>query len=82
MHIDHHPLSTEFPEFKDAIHNLKLGDPHFSKLYEEYDASDKAINRAENGLDHLGDIELENLKKVRITLKDQIFSLLKKQAER
>ncbi|MDO8651145.1 MAG: YdcH family protein [Undibacterium sp.] len=76
MQIEHHPLSVEFPEFKDAIHKLKLGNAHFSKLFDEYDNADKAINRAENGAEHLADAALESLKKVRISLKDQLFQLL------
>lgn len=76
MQVEHHPLSVEFPEFKDAIHALKLSNAHFAKLFNEYDDTDKAVNRAENGVDNLGDAALESLKKVRVTLKDQLFLLL------
>lgn len=76
MQVEHHPLSVEFPEFKDAIHALKLGNAHFAKLFNEYDDADKAVNRAENGVDNLGDAALESLKKVRVMLKDQLFQLL------
>ncbi len=76
MHVELHPLSVEFPEFKDAIHTLRLGNAHFSKLFDEYDVTDKAINRAENGVDHLGDAALDHLKKMRVTLKDQLLHLL------
>lgn len=81
MQVEHHPLSVEFPEFKDAIHTLKLGNAHFAKLFNEYDNADKAINRAENGVEHLGDAALEGLKKVRIALKDQLFQLLQATAQ-
>ncbi|MFZ6750472.1 YdcH family protein [Undibacterium sp. Ren11W] len=80
MQVEHHPLSVEFPEFKNAIHELKLGNAHFSKLFDEYDDTDKAINRAENGVEHLADVALESLKKVRITLKDQLFQILQSTA--
>jgi len=76
MQVDHHPLSTEFPQFKEAIHELKLGNAHFAKLFDEYDETDKAVNRAENGKEHLGDSALEDLKKLRISLKDQLFHML------
>lgn len=76
MQVEHHPLSAEFPEFKETIHELKLGNAHFSKLFEEYDHADKAINRAENGVEHLADAALDGLKKVRISLKDQLFQML------
>ncbi|MBC3885525.1 YdcH family protein [Undibacterium griseum] len=81
MQVDHHPLALEFPEFKDKIHALKLQDAHFAKLFGEYDEADKAINRAENGVEHLADTALENLKKLRINLKDQLFQLLQNTAQ-
>jgi uncharacterized protein YdcH (DUF465 family) len=76
MQVDHHPLSTEFPEFKEQIHTLKMSSAHFAKLFDEYHDADKAINRAENGIEHLADASVEALKKVRIHLKDQLFQLL------
>jgi uncharacterized protein YdcH (DUF465 family) len=63
MQVEHHPLAMEFPEFKDKIHSLKLQNAHFAKLFGEYDETDKAINRAENDVDHVTDEALENLKK-------------------
>ena len=81
MQVKQHPLSVEFPEFKDAMHTLKLGNPHFAKLFNEYDDADKAINQAENGVANLADDVLENLKKVRVTLKDQLFQLLQTEAQ-
>jgi hypothetical protein len=76
MQVEHHPLVTEFPEFKNEIHELKQSNAHFSKLFTEYDDADKAINRAENGVEHLADAALETLKKTRIILKDELFQLL------
>ena len=36
MHVDHHDLVHEFPEHKDAIHDKKMNDAHFAKLFDEY----------------------------------------------
>jgi uncharacterized protein YdcH (DUF465 family) len=80
MQVEHHPLALEFPEFKDTIHTLKMANAHFAKLFDEYTDTDKAINRAENGVEHLADAALETLKKVRIHLKDQLFQLLQTHA--
>lgn len=80
MQVEHHPLALEFPEFKETIHALKLANAHFAKLFDEYTDTDKAINRAENGVEHLADAALETLKKVRISLKDQLFQLLQTHA--
>ncbi|MBC3861315.1 YdcH family protein [Undibacterium jejuense] len=76
MQVEHHQLAVDFPEFKEQIHDLKSSDAHFAKLFDEYEATDKAVNRAENGVEHLGDVALEALKKVRIHLKDQLFQKL------
>jgi uncharacterized protein YdcH (DUF465 family) len=76
MHIDNHPLAREFPEFQAQIHSLKTTDAHFARLFNEYEAIDKAVIRAEEGLEHLGDLALEELKKKRLALKDALYGLL------
>lgn len=80
MQVENHPLSVEFPEFKEKIHALKMENPHFAKLFNEYDETDKAVNQAENGVVNLADEALEDLKKARIMLKDQLFQLLQADA--
>lgn len=74
---DHHPLAADFPDFKDKIHALKTSDPHFARLEREYEDTDKAIVRLETGLEHSSDAELEQLKLKRVTLKDQLYAILK-----
>ncbi len=80
MHIDNHSLAREFPEYQSLIHTLKTSDTHFARLFNEYEAADKAVIRAEEGLEHLGDLALEELKKQRLALKDALYDLLKKGA--
>jgi uncharacterized protein len=77
MHVEHHPLATEFPEFKQTIHDLKLSDRHFAKLFEEYEVVDKAIVRIEDGLEHVDDLILNDMKKQRLLLKDELYHILK-----
>lgn len=77
MHIDHHPLISEFPEHRDSIHALKQENAHFARLAGEYEAVDKAVTRAENGDEHLGDIALADLKRQRLSLKDQLGAMLR-----
>ncbi|MDE2427382.1 MAG: YdcH family protein [Burkholderiales bacterium] len=81
MHIDHHPLTADFPEHKEAIQALKQNNAHFSKLFDEYEETEKAVNRAENGVDNLGDAALEALKKARLSLKDQLFQFIQAEAK-
>ncbi|MCB6182182.1 YdcH family protein [Leeia sp. TBRC 13508] len=77
MHVEHHPLTSEFPELRDQIHVLKTSNAHFAKLFEEYESVDKSVCRAEDGLDALSEVALEDLKKERLQLKDKLYGLLK-----
>lgn len=74
---DHHPLAKDFPEFKDKIHALKTSNTHFAKLEREYEDLDKAIVRLETGVEHGSSIELEQKKQQRVSLKDELYNLLK-----
>ena len=74
---NHHPLILEFPEHKDKIHDLKINNSHFRRLAFEYEGIDKAIVRAEQGIEILGDDYLDSLKKERLALKDLLFGMLR-----
>jgi len=76
MTIEHHALINEFPHFKDLIHDLKTGNAHFAKLFDEYHVVDKEIVRIEQGIDARTDEYLEDQKKKRVQLKDQLYRLL------
>lgn len=77
MIIERHSLVKELPEFKDQIHQLKMNDRHFSRLFDEYHNVDHEVIRIEEGIETSSDEYLEGLKKQRLHLKDQLFSLLK-----
>lgn len=78
MIVENHPsLANEFPEFKDAIHELKMHNAHFAKQFEAYNSLDRDILRFEEGVENVGDAELETLKKQRLHLKDELFAMLK-----
>lgn len=74
---DHHPLAKDFPELKDKIHALKTSNAHFAKLERDYEEVDKAIVRLETGLEHSSSTELEQKKLQRVSLKDELYSMLK-----
>lgn len=80
MPIENHSLVKEFPEMRDKIHQLKTSDNHFSKLFAEYDELEHNVHRIESGAEAASDDRLEELKKKRLNLKDELFSLLKKAA--
>ena len=77
MPLSHHPLIEEFPEYKDAIHKLKLDNSHFRRLSHEYEGIDKAVFRAEQGIEVVNDDYLDSIKKERLHLKDLIYSMLR-----
>ncbi|MGD9784682.1 MAG: YdcH family protein [Hyphomicrobiaceae bacterium] len=71
-----HELAEEFPEYKDKIHDLKMSNGHFARLSEEYHALNREIHRIEAAGVNVSDTEFENLKLVRLRLKDEIFHML------
>lgn len=76
MKVEKHDLIHEFPEFKDKIHDLKMNDRHFAKLFEEYHDLDHEVHRIESGAENTSDEYLEDKKKMRLHLKDQLFAML------
>ena len=75
---EHHSLAHEFPEYKDKIHDLKISNPEFAKLFEKYDDIDKEIYRIEMQIENTSDEYLEGLKIRRVKLKDELYAMLQK----
>ncbi len=71
-----HDLVHEFPEHRERIHELKTGDQHFSRLFDEYHELEHRIRRIENDVEPTTDEYLETLKKERLFLKDQLYGML------
>ena len=76
MSMSHHNLADELPEYKDAIHNLKVSDNHFAKLFHAYHECVKHILRIEDEIEAASDFSLEDLKKRRLELKDEMVGML------
>lgn len=74
---EHHDLAHEFPEYKDQIHALKISDPHFARLFDEYEDLDKEIYRIEEQIENTSDSYMEELKMKRVKLKDELYTMLK-----
>lgn len=71
-----HELHEEFPEAGDALHTLKTNDAHFARLADEYHTINRQVHRIETDVEPASDEVLEDLKKKRLHLKDQIAALL------
>ncbi len=71
-----HELHEEFPEKAEAIHSLKTGNAHFARIAEEYHTLNRSIHRMETNVEPVDDVTIENLKKQRLSLKDEIATFL------
>lgn len=76
MHVDHHDLHHEFPEFNQAIHDLKVGNHHFARIFEEYHKLTTDVERLEEEDVPVDDFTIEDMKKRRIRLKDELYAML------
>lgn len=71
-----HELAEEFPEHRDAIHRLKMSDGHFARLFDDYHEINREIHRHEANGGDIADEALEDMKKKRLMLKDELFGML------
>mgnify|MGYP002781057314 CR=1 FL=1 len=70
-------LTEEFPQFKEAIHQLKMKDAHFARLYDTYHLMTRRMDRIAQQIETLSDNEVEVLKKKRLAVKDELYGMLK-----
>jgi uncharacterized protein len=77
MPLQAHDLHSEFPEHTQSIHDLKMSNQHFAKLFASYDEVNKQIRGVElEAMRAISDDALEDLKKQRLHLKDQLYEML------
>lgn len=71
-----HELAEEFPEHVEKMHALKQSDAHFAKLSDAYHDINRAIHRAETNVEPTDDFHMEDMRKQRLKLKDEIYGML------
>ena len=76
MAVEHHDLVHEFPELKDRIHELKMSNAHFHKLFEEYHELTNEIENMENEVSPASTQAEEDAKVRRLHLKDELYRML------
>jgi uncharacterized protein YdcH (DUF465 family) len=76
MLSEKHDLVHELPEHRDTIHNLKMTNNHFARLFDEYHEVDHEVHRIETGAENTSDDYLEERKKVRLHLKDELYRII------
>lgn len=78
MLSESHDFSHEHPEYKEQIHDLKMNNAHFAKLFDQYQDVNKGILRIEKEVEAASDERLEDMKKHRLLLKDEMIKMLSK----
>ncbi|UCE31067.1 MAG: DUF465 domain-containing protein [Burkholderiales bacterium] len=77
MLIEQHDLPHEFPEYGARIEALKASNEEFARLAGEYEAVNKEIVAVEEGAEVMDGFSLEDLKKKRLRLKDELYAMLR-----
>jgi uncharacterized protein len=76
MSVEHHDLIHDFPDLKDRIHDLKVGDSHFRRLFDAYHELTREIEKMEDEVVPVATIVEEEAKKRRVHLKDELYRML------
>lgn len=63
-------------EYRDEIHDLKMTNAHFAKIFEKHNELDQEIEDAETGRKLLTDADIEVLKKKKLLLKDEAYGMI------
>jgi uncharacterized protein YdcH (DUF465 family) len=71
-----HDLAEDFPQHRERIHDLKVRDAHFARLFDEYDRVEHEIRRIDMNIQPSTDEHAEELKRRRLGLKDQMARML------
>ncbi|MFZ1828019.1 MAG: DUF465 domain-containing protein [Candidatus Competibacteraceae bacterium] len=72
-----HDLFHEFPEYRNRIAELKDADAQFASLYDQYHTVNDEVERIEWQIETPSDFYTEALKKKRLHLKDEIYTILR-----
>ncbi|TCJ11506.1 DUF465 domain-containing protein [Parasulfuritortus cantonensis] len=74
--IESHDLFNEFPEHSETIRKLTLANDDFVKMMRDYDDVDHKIQRIEQRVEAASQLYEEELKKLRLGLKDRLYKLI------
>ena len=76
MQIEHHELVKEFPDMVDAIRVLRASNALFAKSYDQYQRLTGKVEDLEERDMPVSDFTLEDMKKMRVKLKDELYHLM------
>ena len=75
MYIEHHDLDHEFPKLHDVMVELTTQNDRFRSMFGEYNRLTDEIEKLEEAGVPVGDFIIEDMKKKRVRLKDQIYHM-------
>jgi uncharacterized protein len=67
-----------FPEYRELITELKSTDRHFVQLFNRHNELDQQIQNIEAHIEHRTVAEVEDLKKQKLRLKDELYAILRR----
>ncbi len=65
-------------EYRKEISELKQKNAHFAKIFEKHNELDQKAKDADEGRLHISDMELEQIKKEKLLLKDEALLMILK----
>ena len=75
--MESHDLLHELPEYQDRIHQLKVDNAHFRKVFDDYHELEHEIHRINTGVETTTDEHLHQLKANLLFMKDELVSIIK-----
>ena len=63
-------------EYRDEISVLKQENAHFAKIFDEHNELDQKIQDIAEGREHATDIEISELKRRKLELKDEAYAMV------
>jgi len=81
MFGEKHDIPHEFPEFKHLVEDLQNHSAEFKEKYAEYHGLDDEIRQIEQNVETTSDFYAEELKKKRVHLKDELYTMLREFSE-
>ncbi|MCI5633138.1 YdcH family protein [Helicobacter sp.] len=63
-------------EYRDEISVLKQENAHFAKIFDEHNELDQKIQDIAEGREHATDMELSELKRRKLELKDEAYAMV------
>jgi uncharacterized protein YdcH (DUF465 family) len=73
-----HDLHAEFPQDAEVLHMLKTSNSHFVGLAERYHSINREIHRIDSGVEAASDEHVEQLKRQRLAMLDEVSAMIAK----